>query len=67
MKVGAILTRREADTIRQRLTTVSRLSEDRRVREQCRLVHAEINKAVRRADKASAKAGTQTRTPKNAQ
>ena len=49
MKPGVILTAKEADTIRERLTAIERSVRDRRIKEQCRLVYVTINKGARRA------------------
>lgn len=49
MKPGVILTTKEADTIRERLTAIERSVRDRRIKEQCRLVYVTINKGARRA------------------
>lgn len=49
MKPGVILTTKEADTIRERITAIERSVRDRRIKEQCRLVYVTINKGARRA------------------
>lgn len=49
MEIGAIVTTREVDAIRQRLRKISTLSSDRRIREQARLILYAINQADRRA------------------
>lgn len=49
MKPGVILTAKEADTIRERITAIERSVRDRRIKEQCRLVYVTINKGARRA------------------
>lgn len=51
MKPGVILTAKEADTIRERLTAIERSVRDRRIKEQCRLVYVTINKGARRAER----------------
>lgn len=51
MDIGATLTNREARTILRRLNTISRLTDDRRVKEQCRLIACTINRAGRRVDR----------------
>ena len=48
MEIGAILTKAEADLVRERLKKVSRLSNDRRIREQVRMALCTVNKAERR-------------------
>lgn len=55
MKTGAIISPREVDIIRQRLQTIGRLAENRRVSEQCRMICCTINKGSRRAAKLEAK------------
>lgn len=47
MKPGVILTTKEADTIRERLTAIERSVRDRRIKEQCRFVYVTINKGAR--------------------
>lgn len=49
MKPGVILTAREAETVQERLTAIGRLSSDRRIKEQCRLVQVAIYSGGRRA------------------
>lgn len=49
MKPGVILTAREAEAVQKRLTAIGRLSTDRRIKEQCRLVQVAINNGARRA------------------
>ena len=51
MKVGVIISQREADIIRKRLLTIGRLAESRRISEQCRMICSTINKGERRAAK----------------
>lgn len=51
MEIGATLTTREAKIILRRLATISRLTEDRRIKEQARMVSCEVNKAVRRVSR----------------
>lgn len=51
MDIGATLTSREARTIIRRLNTIARLSEDRRVKEQVRLIACDVNKATRRVSR----------------
>lgn len=51
MDIGATLTSREARTILRRLNTIARLSEDRRVKEQVRLIACDVNKATRRVSR----------------
>lgn len=51
MDIGATLTTREARTILRRLATISRLTDDRRVKEQCRLIACDVNKATRRVSR----------------
>ena len=51
MKIGAILSPREVDGIRSRLMKSIRETEDRRLREQIRMVISTLNKAERRAAK----------------
>ena len=48
MKIGAILTANEAEDIRQRLNAICRRTGDRRIREQCRLIACNMNRAGRR-------------------
>lgn len=49
MKPGVILTAREAEAVQKRLTAIGRLSSDRRIKEQCRLVQVAIYSGGRRA------------------
>jgi|GEM_PF-5193297 len=49
MNSGAILTREEAESIRKRLSAISLVVRDRRIREQVRLTQLTINKGIRRA------------------
>jgi len=51
MKIGAILSPREVDGIRVRLMKSFRETEDRRLREQIRMVISTLNKAERRSAK----------------
>lgn len=51
MDIGATLTAREARTILRRLNTITRLTDDRRIREQARLVAVDVNKATRRVSR----------------
>lgn len=51
MDIGATLTTREARIILRRLNTISRLTADRRIKEQCRLVACDVNRAARRVAK----------------
>lgn len=51
MDIGATLTSRETRTIIRRLNTIARLSEDRRVKEQVRLIACDVNKATRRVSR----------------
>ena len=48
MEIGAQLTPREAAQIRDRLRTITRLTSDRKVREQCRMILCTLGKAERR-------------------
>lgn len=48
MEIGARLTRREAAEIRDRLRTITRLTTDRKVREQCRMILSTLGKGERR-------------------
>lgn len=48
MDIRATLTEREARTILRRLNTIARLSDDRRVKEQARLIACDLNKGARR-------------------
>jgi len=49
MKPGVILTAREAEAVQKRLSAIGRLSTDRRIKEQCRLVQVAIYSGGRRA------------------
>ena len=51
MDIGATLTNREARIVIRRLNTISRLTDDRRIREQCRMIACDINRASRRVAK----------------
>lgn len=51
MDIGATLTTREARTILRRLNTITRLTDDRRIKEQARMIGCEVNKATRRASR----------------
>ena len=51
METGATLTAREARNIVRRLNTIARLTDDRRIREQARLVAVDVNKATRRVSR----------------
>ena len=51
MDIGATLTSRETQTITRRLNTISRLTDERRIREQCRMIACDINKGARRVSK----------------
>ena len=51
MDIGATITTREARIIIRRLNTISRLTDDRRIREQCRMIACDINRASRRVAK----------------
>lgn len=51
MDIGATLTTREARTILRRLNTIARLTADRRIKEQVRLIACDVNKATRRASR----------------
>lgn len=51
MDIGATLTTREARTILRRLNTITRLTEDRRIKEQVRLIACDVNKATRRVSR----------------
>jgi len=48
MDIGATLTTREARIILRRLATITRLTEDRRIKEQARMITCTLNKARRR-------------------
>lgn len=49
MEIGAILTKREAEKIRQRLVAIGKKTEDIRAKNQLRLIACDINKGGRRA------------------
>ena len=51
MDIGATLTTREAEDIQERLKTISLRTDDRRIREQCRLIACSIKKATRRVSR----------------
>ena len=51
MEPGALLTAREARMILQRLGNITRLTENRRIKEQAMMVCCEVNKAVRRVSR----------------
>lgn len=51
METGATLTAREARNIVRRLNTIARLTDDRRIKEQARLVAVDVNKAARRVSR----------------
>lgn len=51
MEIGATLTTREAKIILRRLATISRLTEDRRIKEQARMIACDVNKATRRVSR----------------
>ena len=51
MEPGALLTAREAKIIVQRLGNITRLTEDRRIKERARMICCEVNKATRRINK----------------
>lgn len=51
MDIGATLTTREARTILRRLATITRLTEDRRIKEQARMIGCEVKKATRRVSR----------------
>ena len=48
MEIGAIITASEAEALIRRLQVISRKTDDRRVREQCRMITCTLNKARRR-------------------
>jgi hypothetical protein len=62
MDIGATLTTREAKIILRRLNTITKLTEDRRIKEQARMVCCEVNKAVRRVAGSKSKNKTQNPT-----
>ena len=49
MEIGAILTKREAEKIRQRLVAIGKKTEDIRAKNQLRLIACDINKGGWRA------------------
>jgi hypothetical protein len=51
MDIGATLTAREARTILRRLATITRLTDDRRIKEQARMIGCDVNKAARRVSR----------------
>ena len=51
MDIGATLTPREAKIILRRLNNITKLTEDRRIKEQARMIGCEVNKAVRRVSR----------------
>ena len=51
MDIGATLTAREARTIIRRLNTITRLTDDRRIKEQARMIGCDVNKAARRVSR----------------
>jgi hypothetical protein len=51
MDIGATLTAREARTILRRLNTITRLTDDRRIKEQARMIGCDVNKAARRVSR----------------
>lgn len=51
MDIGATLTPREAKIILRRLNNIIKLTEDRRIKEQARMIGCEVNKAVRRVSR----------------
>ena len=51
MDIGATLTSREARTILSRLNTITRLTDDRRIKEQARMIGCDVNKAARRVSR----------------
>ena len=51
MDIGATLTTREARTILRRLNTIARLTEDRRIKEQARMIGCDVNKTTRRVSR----------------
>ena len=48
METGAILSKREAEAIRKRLTKIGGLTRDRRILEHCRLIACAVNRGGRR-------------------
>ena len=51
MDIGTTLTTRETRIILRRLNTITRLTDDRRIREQCRMVALDVNKGARRVSR----------------
>ena len=51
MDIGATLTTREARTILRRLATITRLTNDLRIKEQARMIGCDVNKATRRVSR----------------
>lgn len=51
MKPGAILTQREAENLLNRLNRISAVTQDRRIKEHCRLASLTMKAAVKRAEK----------------
>ena len=51
MDIGATLTTREARTILRRLNTITRLTQDRRIKEQARMIGCDVNTATRRVSR----------------
>lgn len=51
MEIGATLTTREAKIVLRRLNTIARLTDDRRIREQARMIGCEVRKGVRRVSR----------------
>lgn len=51
MDIGATLTTREAGIVLRRLNTISRLTDDRRIKEQARMIGCDVNKAARRVSR----------------
>ena len=51
MEIGATLTTREARTILRRLNTITRLTQDRRIKEQARMIGCDVNKGTRRVSR----------------
>lgn len=50
MEIGVILTKKEAEKIRQRLAVISRTS-DRKVLNLCRMIACDVNRGGRRVSK----------------
>ena len=51
MDTGAILTTKEAETILRRLDTITRRTNERQIREQCRMASCTIKKGQRRGER----------------